>query len=52
MMVKPEHEVTQITNEFPTNVYDADYIAEKTGVGVERLIELAEAGYIPHYKID
>ena len=52
MMIKPEHEVTQITNEFPTNVYDADYIAEKTGVGVERLIELTEAGYIPHYKID
>lgn len=48
-----KHTVTQQTNEFPTGLKSAQEIATAIGeITPERLIELADTGYLPHYRID
>ena len=47
----PLHCITAVTAKIPS-LYPVDHVAEKTGVTAERLLDLAEAGYLPHWRID
>ncbi len=52
-MEETKYLVMQKTNEFPTALKGADDVAASIGdIGPERIVELAEAGYLPHYRID
>lgn len=46
------HEITQFTEKFPTSLMDSSEVSNRIGIDVDRVNELAEAGYIPHYIID
>lgn len=47
----PLHCITAVTAKIPS-LYPVDHVAEKTGVTAERLLDLTEAGYLPHWRID
>lgn len=51
---KPEHVVTHLTDSWPSALLLAEEVSErlKGAVTAERLLELAAAGYAPHYRID
>lgn len=46
------HECVVKTRKLPTHLYDAEGIASRTCMPVARVIELADAGYLPHWRID
>ena len=52
MMEKPEHEVTHVTDKWPSNLQTTEAIAEKLGMEPYRVRDLALSGYMPHYRID
>jgi hypothetical protein len=45
------HKATVVIEDLP-NLVTADKLAEKSHVSVERLIELADGGIIPHWRVD
>jgi hypothetical protein len=51
-MNKPNMTVVQTTDVFPSGIKSASDISESVGISPERLVELADSGYIPHYRID
>lgn len=53
-MDKSNHVVAHFTDEWPTGLKTADEISEqvKGAIPAARIIELADAGYAPHYRID
>lgn len=52
-MNKPEHEISIVTNEYPTGLKTAEETAAIfDGISGDRLRELADSGYAPHYRID
>jgi hypothetical protein len=54
MMQHPEHTITQVTDEYPVGLKTAAELATNLGDGITeaRVLELAAAGYMPHYRID
>jgi len=50
----PNHKVERLTDKWPTGLKNADELsaALKGMVSPERICELADAGYLPHYRID
>lgn len=52
-MERTQHVVTHKTNEYPSGLKPAHEVTSGVGgISAERLIELANAGYMPHYRID
>ncbi|UYE95814.1 hypothetical protein KNLIENLN_00001 [Sinorhizobium phage NV1.1.1] len=53
-MKQPEHTVTHRTSTYPSNLITAAEAAEalKGVMGEERIVELADSGYAPHFRID
>lgn len=51
-MEKPAHIITQITDGWPSSLKTADEICQGLGISAERLIQLADSGYAPHWRID
>lgn len=52
-MQQAAHSVVHQTNEYPVGLKTAHEIAENNkGISAERVLELANAGYMPHYRID
>jgi len=50
----PQHNITYKTDSYPTGLKTHHEIAEviSGGLSAERVLELADSGYIPHYRID
>jgi hypothetical protein len=51
-MEKPAHIITQITDGWPSSLKTAEDICQGIGISAERLIQLADSGYAPHWRID
>lgn len=53
-MEKPGHRIEAASLTFPTGLKSAVEVSEqlKGAITVERLLELTEAGYMPHWRID
>lgn len=51
-MERAAYAVTHMTNEMPSGLKPAEEIAPGCGLSAERLLELANAYYVPHYRID
>jgi len=53
-MEKPQHKVSLVTNKYPNGLKTAEEIANSlsNGISVDRILELADSGYMPHYRID
>ena len=51
-MEKPAHTITQLTDGWPSSLRTADEVCQGLGVNPERLIQLADSGYAPHWRID
>ena len=52
VMEKPAYTITQITDGWPASLKTADEICQGIGISAERLIQLADSGYAPHWRID
>ena len=44
--------ITHILDEWPSGLINADEVADKLGVSATRITDLANSGFVPHYKID
>jgi hypothetical protein len=52
-LAEPKFRISKISNKLPSGLKTADQIAEKfPTLSPERLIELADAGFAPHVRID
>ena len=53
-MEKTRHTVVHETNDYPTGLKSADEMTEimQGDISKERLLELADSGYLPHFRID
>ena len=49
---KPAYTITQITDGWPSALKTAEDICQGIGISAERLIQLADSGYAPHWRID
>jgi hypothetical protein len=52
VMEKPAYTITQITDGWPSSLKTAEDISQAIGISAERLIQLADSGYAPHWRID
>lgn len=44
--------ITHMVDEWPSGLVGADEVSDKLGVTASRIIDLAHAGFVPHYRID
>lgn len=51
-MEKPAHIVTHVTDGWPSSLKPANDICNVIGIAPERLIQLADSGYVPHWRVD
>jgi len=52
VMEKPAYIITQVTDGWPSSLKTAEEICGGLGIKPERLIQLADSGYVPHWRID
>ena len=53
-MNPPQHSITYKTDNYPTSLKTHHEMSEAVsgGLSAERIMELADSGYMPHYRID
>lgn len=51
-MLKPEHTIHALSNEWPSGLKTLTEAASDLGIPEDRLRALADGGYAPHYRID
>ena len=53
IMEELQHIVCHKTNDYPTGLKSVSEVADSIGgITTERILELAESGYLPHYRVD
>jgi hypothetical protein len=51
-MEKPEHRIEAVSLDWPSGLKTIEDAAQDLGIGAERLGELADGGFAPHFRID
>ncbi len=46
------YNIEVLSEKFPSSLKTADFISKELGITAQRLIDLADSGFAPHYRID